>query len=77
MDRAMISQHLAQAERHVSVAIIHVERQHLLVSELTEHRHSEVVISQATWLLSQLEAALELHRADRDRLWLELSKAAD
>jgi hypothetical protein len=70
MDRVMLEQHLAQAERHVIEGESHVKRQRELVAGLKRDGHDA---SQAIDLLRQFEQLQEMHVADRDRLRKELS----
>jgi hypothetical protein len=71
MDRAMLFDHLALAERHISQGERHVRRQRELVAQLSRDGHD---IAQARSLLTQFEEMLALHKADRDRLLRELQK---
>jgi len=69
MDPALIQDHLADAERHVSEGERHVARQRDVVAELERAGHDSEA---ARMLLRHIEAWLELHVADRDRLRQEL-----
>lgn len=70
MDRAVLEDHLAQAERHVAEGARHVARQRELVAELKNHGHDWRA---AMELLQEFEQMQALHIADRDRLLKELS----
>ena len=72
MDRALIEDHLAQAERHVSEGEGHIARQREIVATL-EHDGHDTVAARAT--LAQFEDVQRLHVADRDRLRRELSES--
>ena len=65
IDRAMWQQHLAQAERHVTLGETHIAKQRAIVAELERDGHDARI---ARDLLDQLEQMQELHVADRDRL---------
>ncbi len=69
MDRAMLLQHLIQADRHIIESRQHISRQRELIDYLTSSGND---IAGAVALLRQFEEALELHRADRDRIRLML-----
>ena len=69
MDRSMIREHLAQAERHVSEGERHVARQREIVATLERDGH-DTVAARAT--LTQFEELQAMHVADRDRLLGEL-----
>jgi hypothetical protein len=71
MDRATVTAHLAQAERHVALGEQHIARQREIVSELEDGSHDAV---QARRLLAQFEELQALHIADRDRLRRELAE---
>lgn len=64
MDRAMIAEHLSQAERHVLDGERHVARQRELVAELERDGHDT---QQARDFLLQFEDLQRLHVADRGR----------
>ena len=69
VDRATLSQHLNQAERHVILGERHVARQRQLVAGLEA---SGLDASRSRALLATFEDLLVLHKADRDRLRYEL-----
>jgi hypothetical protein len=68
MDRATITEHLAEAERHIALGEQHIARQRESVGELEDGGHDAV---QARRLLAQFEG---LHIGDRDRLRRELDQ---
>jgi hypothetical protein len=76
MDRKMIGDHLAQAERRINEGEGHLVQQRNLIAELEGLGHDT---AQARALLKQLEQIQALHIADRDRLCkvLELPPAPD
>ena len=69
IDRAMWQEHLAQAERHVTLGETHIAKQQAIVAELERDGHDARI---ARDLLDQLEQMQELHVADRDRRREEL-----
>jgi hypothetical protein len=71
MERAMIADHLAMAERHVAQGEGHVARQRELVAQLERDGHDT---DSSLQLLNQFEDLLAIHIADRDRLKAELAK---
>jgi len=71
MDRATITEHLAQTERHVAQGDHHVARQRELVTELEDGGHDAAL---ARRLLMKFEELQSLHIADRDRLRRELAE---
>ncbi|MBV8534283.1 MAG: hypothetical protein JO128_01750 [Alphaproteobacteria bacterium] len=70
MDRRMLLEHLAMANRHVEKGERHVRRQRELVAELERDGHNTV---EAKKLLEQFEKLQEMHKADRDRIERELA----
>lgn len=72
MDRALIQDHLAMAERHVAEGEEHLDRQTALIAELERDGHDSRT---ARDLLGTLKESLALHIADRDRLRRELAAA--
>jgi hypothetical protein len=69
MDRRMIEEHLAQAQRHIAQGNRHVAQQREIVDKLERDGHDA---SRAWSLLAQFEELLAMHIADRDRLRKEL-----
>jgi hypothetical protein len=67
VDRAILAEHLALAERHVAQGEEHLARQRKLIADLERHGHDT---KQARDLLAQSMQAL--HIGDRDRLKKEL-----
>jgi hypothetical protein len=71
MDRSMIQDHLAIAERHVVLGAKHIATQKSIVAELEADGHDA---SQALHLLETFEEMQDMHVADRDRLRAELDR---
>ena len=69
MDRAMLKQHLAQAEGHIALGERHIVRQRKLVAEL-EQKGCDT--AEAKRLLASFEELQAMHIADRDRLRRQL-----
>ena len=70
MDREMLQEHLAQAERHISEGECHIARQREIIAELDgSGQYWQIALD----LLHQFEQLQALHIADRDRLRKELS----
>ena len=69
MDRALIVQHLAQAERHIASGQQRIERQRQIIGELECDGRD---LATAKHLLAQFEETQLLHIKDRDRLKKEL-----
>jgi len=69
VDRAILAEHLALAERHVAQGEEHLARQRKLIADLERHGHDT---KQAHDLLAQFESMQALHIGDRDRLKKEL-----
>jgi len=74
MDRAIVEEYLAQAERHVKQGDRHIESQRRIVAELERSGHIEAA-GRARSLLTQFEEIQLAHIADRDRLKEELRNA--
>jgi hypothetical protein len=70
MDKAMILDHLAMAERHVVQGRRHIAQQMQIVINLENGGHDTTV---ARSLLINFEDAQRMHIADRDRLVKELA----
>jgi hypothetical protein len=70
MDRTTISDHLAQAERHVVTGERTLARQRAIVAGLQQDGHDT---AQARSLLARFQETQALHIADRDRLHRELA----
>lgn len=71
MDRGMIVDHLAMAERHVKEGVYLVEKQRVLVQDLTCDGHDTTMASET---LAQFEEMQAMHVAHRDRLQRELAE---
>ena len=65
MNKQILLDHLALAERHVSEGETHVARQRELVAKLERGDH-ETGLARA--LLQKFEELLAIHKVDRDRL---------
>src|SRR4051812_43269140 len=72
MDRAILEQHLALAEQHVTVGEACIQRQREIVALLDAAGHCSL---EATRLLHTFEQLLAIHFAHRDRLLAELHAA--
>lgn len=70
MDRAMIENHLADAERHVIEGEHHIRKQREIIAGLRERGY---VTADAEALLRTFEDTQRLHLTDRDRLRRELA----
>jgi hypothetical protein len=70
MDKSMIQDHLAIAERHVTEGLRHIAHQKRIIVDLTNGGHDTSV---ARSLLGNFEDVLKMHIADRDRLKKELA----
>ncbi|MBV9113427.1 MAG: hypothetical protein JOY67_11460 [Hyphomicrobiales bacterium] len=69
-NRALLKQHLAQAESDVVLGTGHVERQRQIIAELERDGHDT---EEAEQLLRTFEETLALHVEGRDRLRQELA----
>ena len=72
MDRAMLLEHLRQAERHVTSGERILKHQRCVVEHLRRDRHSEPLIDAAERLLRSFEEVQSMHVADVARLRGEL-----
>jgi len=72
MDRALLTNRLYQAERHVANGERHIARQFDLIAELQRDGHDT---TEAKALLKKFEELQVMHLNDRDRLLRELRKA--
>jgi hypothetical protein len=70
MNRAMLLQHLAVADRHVAQGEAHLARQEALISELDRDGHNT---TDAWALLKTMRNTQALHLQDRDRILAELA----
>jgi hypothetical protein len=71
MDRQMVLDHLALAERHIAQGKITIERQQTLIAELEQGGHDTTLSRE---LLSQFLLTQMSHEEDRKRLQRELAK---
>lgn len=71
MERAVVMQRLAQAERHAADGEKHVARQRDLVAEIGRDGHDTEL---ALMLLIRFEELQALNISDRDRLRAELAE---
>jgi hypothetical protein len=71
MDRAVLKDHLAQAERHVIEGERHLACQRCLLHELERKGRDTTA---ARLLLGSFEQMQALHRANRDRVLAELEE---
>jgi hypothetical protein len=71
MDKALILDHLALAERHVTEGRRHIAQQKRVILDLMNGGHDTSV---ARSLLVNFEDVLKMHIADRDRLKRELAE---
>lgn len=69
MDKAMIRDHLAQAEEHVALGLTHIAKQHAIIAHL---ERDGIDATLARDLLATFEDMQKSHVADRDRLAKEL-----
>jgi hypothetical protein len=74
MDRQMIVDHLALAERHVADGRAHIEKQRALTARLEQNGYATKEAVRLLNIFLDLEAA---HIADRDRLRHELENVPD
>ena len=73
MDRVLLKDHLAQAERHIAEGRDHVERQRKIVEEV-ERRGEDA--RRSTALLELFQETLATHVEERDRLRSELAESS-
>ena len=71
MDRAMLHEHLAIAERHIADGLKLLAKQEALISELDRHQHD---IEAALAVLATMRETQSLHFGDRDRILKELER---
>jgi hypothetical protein len=71
MDRQMVLDHLALAERHIAEDKIAIERQQTLIAELEQGGHDTTMSRQ---LLSQFFHSQKMHEEHRNRLRRDLAK---
>ena len=73
MNQAIIKQLLARAQGYVTQGERHVARQREIIAEKQRHGYDAAMSME---LLKTFEQSLALHRADRDQLIKEASKAS-
>ena len=73
MDRVLLEDHLAQAERHIAEGKVHVERQRQIVDEVVRRGGDA---RRSTALLNVFEDTLAAHVEERDRLRSELAESS-
>ncbi|MGY3530350.1 hypothetical protein [Bradyrhizobium sp. USDA 4452] len=71
MDRVILEQHLALAERHAAQGRQHVARQENLIAELDRDGHDT---TEARKVLDTLRITQALHEQDVERILGELTK---
>ena len=71
MDRAMLLDHLKQAQRHIAEGKEHIAKQREIVAELERDGHDT---TEARRLLGNFEDLYQLHLADFDRILNELDE---
>jgi hypothetical protein len=71
MDRTMLLEHLAMAERHVAEGERHIRRQHEIIAELGRNGHDTQRSRELLGLFEELQTS---HIGDRDRLAKELAE---
>jgi hypothetical protein len=72
----MITDHLAQAERHVREVETHINSQQRIIRNLEPGGHHVTAVAEAKSLLETFQASQQIHVADRDRLRREAAKLA-
>jgi hypothetical protein len=65
MDRAILLEHLREAEEHVARGAVHVAKQRRIIGELSADGHDT---TRARSLLTVMEEVQRAHIKDRDRL---------
>jgi hypothetical protein len=65
VERSLLEEHLAMAERHVAEGEVHLLRQRRLVSDLRRDGHDT---AESEKFLAQLEALQVMHLEHRDHL---------
>ena len=65
MDRAILSEHLEQAERHVAEGVRCIGRQRMVIANLERNGHDATL---ARSLLAQFQYTQVVHIAHRDEL---------
>jgi hypothetical protein len=73
MDRVMIEQDLAMVEQHVTLGLLHIERQVQIIATLKRQGHFAAEAQAARILVTFEEMQME-HEVHRDRLWRKLQE---
>ena len=73
MDRTLLKQHLARAERHLAEGQAHIEKQRAIIATL-EQRGQDA--GMARELLANLLRTQELHEQNREQILRELGEAS-
>ena len=71
MDRIMLEEHLAIAERDISEGAEHLAKQQELIDKLAQNNHDT---TGARAVLTTMRETQAIHIADRDRILMELQK---
>jgi hypothetical protein len=71
MDRALLLQHLALAERHISEGAEHLAKQQELIDRMISHRHDT---RGALAVLATMRETQANHIQDRERILKELAE---
>lgn len=71
MDRGMLQEHLAIAERHMALGVKLLAKQEALIAELDRHSHDT---KGARNVLATMVETQSLHIDDRDRILSELGQ---
>ncbi len=71
MDRAMLHEHLAIAERHIAQGLTLLAKQEALIADLERHHHDA---KGANAVLATMRQTQSLHIDDRDRILRELEQ---
>ncbi|MBB4360646.1 hypothetical protein GGD66_008163 [Bradyrhizobium sp. CIR48] len=71
MDRGMLQEHLAIAERHIALGVKLLAKQEALIAELDRHGHDT---KGARDVLATMVETQSLHIDDRDRILRELGQ---
>ena len=71
MDRGMLQEHLAIAQRHIALGVKLLAKQEALIAELDRHSHDT---KGARKVLATMIETQSLHIDDRDRILRELGQ---
>ena len=72
MDRQILKEHLALAERHVREGAEHVARQRQIIAELERDGHDA---TEARRMLATFETTQAMHVADLERIAVQVAAA--